>query len=137
MKSTILAGTLAIATTATCVLALAPGASAAPQACVSTGLTTGQSGAVGTIAYKSSTSSCNDLNLTYSDDANGTWDYYAGRLRNSNGTWFTCAKGYVYAADGSHSLTDSTYTLCTDVNDNVAFGVASAYDGFDTVTITH
>ncbi|WP_413755389.1 hypothetical protein [Streptomyces sp. MMBL 11-3] len=137
MKRTIPVGALAIATAATCVLALAPGASAAPQACVSTGLTTGQSGAVGTVAYKSATSTCDDLNLTYSNDASGTYDYYAGRLRTSGGTWFTCAKGYVYAADGSHSINDSTYALCTDVNDNVPFGVASLYDGFDSVTITH
>lgn len=132
-----MAGALALASAATCV-ALAPAASAAPQACVTTSLTTGANQGVGTIRYKSSTSTCGDLNLTYSNDSTSTiGDRYAGRLRNSSGVWNTCNKGYVWASDGSHSVNDSTYWLCTDVNDGTAFTVASYYDGGDSVQITH
>ncbi|MGX1267327.1 hypothetical protein [Streptomyces phaeoluteigriseus] len=137
MKRAITAGALALASAATCV-ALAPAASAAPQACVTTSLTTGANQGVGTIRYKSSTSTCGDLNLTYSNDSTTTYgDRYAGRLRNSSGVWSTCNKGYVWASDGSHSVSDSTYWLCTDVNDGTAFTVASYYDGGDSVQITH
>ncbi|MFE9094349.1 hypothetical protein [Streptomyces sp. NPDC007264] len=136
MNRTIVAGALALASAATCV-AFAPAASAAAQSCVTSSLTTGGYEGVGTIRYKSSTSSCGDLNLTYSNDTTYSYDYYAGRLRRSSGTWFTCSKGYVYAADGSHSVNDSTYWLCTDVADGTPFTVASYLDGGDSVSITH
>lgn len=137
MKRSIVAGALALASAATYV-AFAPAASAGTQACVTSSLTTGSYGGVGTVRYKSSTSSCNDLNLTYSDDAQSSiGDRYAGRLRNSSGVWNTCTKGYVWASDGSHSVNDSTYWLCTDVRDNTPFTVASYYDGGDYVQITH
>ncbi|MCT9076488.1 hypothetical protein [Streptomyces fulvoviolaceus] len=119
-------------------VALAPVASAAPQACTASSLTTGPYEGVGTIRYKSATSTCGDLNLTYSfNSTSRTYDSYAGRLRRSDGTWFTCAKRYVLAYDGSHSINDSTYWLCTDVNDNTPFTVASLNEGGDSVTITH
>ncbi|MEV7343009.1 hypothetical protein [Streptomyces sp. NPDC093544] len=138
MNRTVMAGALALVSAATCVVTLAPAASAAPQACVASSLTTGAYGGVGTIRYKSSTSTCGDLNLTYSNDSTSTLgDRYAGRLRNSSGVWSTCNKGYVWASDGSHSINDSTYWLCTSVNDGTAFTVASYYDGGDAVTITH
>ncbi|MFC3577679.1 hypothetical protein ACFOZ0_31345 [Streptomyces yaanensis] len=137
MKRAIAAGAFALVSAATC-LVLAPTASAAPNACVTSTLTTGGYEGVGTIVRKSSTSSCGDLNLTYSDDSTSPYgDYYAGRLRNSSGVWHTCSKGYVWASDGSHSVNDSTYWLCTDVNDNTPFTVASQLDGGDTVRITH
>ncbi|MFE7854221.1 hypothetical protein ACIRP3_03920 [Streptomyces sp. NPDC101209] len=137
MKRAIVAAALALASAGTYV-AFAPAASAAPQACVTSTLTTGAYEGVGTIRYKSSTSSCGDLNLTYSDDSTSTLgDRYAGRLRSSSGAWNTCNKGYVWASDGSHSVNDSTYWLCTDVRDNTPFTVASYYDGGDTVHITH
>lgn len=141
MKRAIVAGALAFASTATC-LAIAPAVSAAPQAraaaCVTSSLTTGSSGGVGTIRYKSSSSTCNDLNLTYSNDSTSPYgDFYAGRLRRSNGSWFTCSAGYVWASDGSHSVNDPTYWLCTDVLDGTPFTVASHYDGGDNVRITH
>ncbi|MET8102464.1 hypothetical protein ABZV29_39510 [Streptomyces sp. NPDC005236] len=137
MTRAIVAGAFALVSAATC-LTLAPAASAAPQACATSTLTTGGNEGVGTIRYKSATSSCGDLNLTYSDDSTSPYgDYYAGRLRNSSGVWHTCTKGYVWASDGSHSVNDSTYWLCTDVNDNTPFTVASQLDGGDSVKITH
>lgn len=136
MKRTIIAGGLALASAAAC-LAFAPAASATAQSCTTSSLTTGGYEGVGTVRYKSSTSSCGDLNLTYSNDKNYSYDYYAGRLRNSSGTWFTCSKGYVYAADGSHSVNNSAYWLCTDVADGTPFTVASSLDGGDSVSITH
>ncbi|MGW5636393.1 hypothetical protein [Streptomyces sp. NPDC003832] len=138
MNRAVLASTVALASAAACLVAFAPTASAAPQACVAQSLTTGAQGGVGTVRYKSATSTCGDLNLTYSNDSTTTYgDRYAGRLRNSSGVWNTCNKGYVWASDGSHSINDSTYWLCTDVGDNTPFTVASYYDGGDSVTITH
>jgi hypothetical protein len=137
MKRAIIAGALALASAATGV-AFAPTASATAQSCVTSGLTTGYYEEVGTIRYKSATSSCSDLNLTYTHNMqSNTFDYYAGRLRRSDGSWFTCAKGYVYAANGYHSINDSKYWLCTDVNDNTPFTVASSFNGGDLVDITH
>ncbi|MFF4114965.1 hypothetical protein [Streptomyces sp. NPDC001714] len=138
MRKAIAAGAFALVSAAGC-LVFAPAASAAPDACVTNTLTTGAYEGVGDTARKSSTSSCNDLNLTYSDDSTSTiGDYYAGRLyHTSSSSWVTCNKGYVWAHDGSHSVTDSTYALCTDVNDNTKFTVASKIDGADTVHITH
>lgn len=138
MNRAILAGVLAFASAVTTCVALAPAASAAPAACVTSSLTTGGYESVGTVAYKSSTSTCGDLNLTYTFNATSDiYDYYAGRLRRSNGTWFTCAKGYVYAEDGSHSANDSRYWLCTDVGGNTPFTVASLNGSGDSVRITH
>lgn len=138
MMRSMTAGALALAGIAAgCILA-APSASAATQGCVTDTLTTGGYQGVGTIKYKSSASSCNDLNLTYSDDKSAdNWDYYAGRYRRSDGTWVTGSKGYVYAADGYHSINDSTYWLVTDLNGGTPFTVASYYDSGDTVRITH
>lgn len=148
MKRTIVAGALALASAATYTVAIAPTVSAAPQACVSTSLTTGDRELVGGTARKSATSTCNDLNLTKSDDKSlFDYDYYAGRLQRSDGSWFTCSRGYAHpdegrgkdirVDDGNHSVNDSKYWLCTAVNDNTRFTVASWYDGGDTVTITH
>ncbi|MFD9004552.1 hypothetical protein ACFV0T_26935 [Streptomyces sp. NPDC059582] len=138
MKSAIAAGMLALVSAATC-LVLAPAASAAPAACVTSTLTTGSNEGVGTQVRKSSTSSCGDLNLTYSDDKTQYGnDGYAGRLyHTSSSSWVTCTAGYVWAFDGSHSVNDSKYWLCTDVSDNTLFTVASAANGGDTVRITH
>ncbi|MFF4244817.1 hypothetical protein ACFYY2_10120 [Streptomyces sp. NPDC001822] len=137
INRTVAAGALALVTAATGV-ALAPVASASAQACVASSLTTGGPNGVGTVRNKSASSTCGDLNLTYSyNNAAPIYDFYAGRLRRSNGTWLTCAAGYVYAEDGSHSLNDSDYWLCTDVGDNTPFTVASYNGGGDTVTITH
>ncbi|MEU7380523.1 hypothetical protein AB0A91_11055 [Streptomyces sp. NPDC042207] len=109
MKRTIVAGAVALASVAACLMAFAPTASASAQSCGAQSLTTGGYEGVGTIRYKSATSTCGDLNLTYSNDTSGSgYDYYAGRLRRSNGTCYTCSKGYVYAANGSHSVNDST-----------------------------
>ncbi|WP_326722978.1 MULTISPECIES: hypothetical protein [unclassified Streptomyces] len=139
MNRTVMAGALALVSAATCVVALAPAASAAPQACVTQSLTTGPWDSQGTVRTKSATSSCGDLNLTYSFNTTArNYDAYAGRLRRSDGTWFTCAKRYVLAYDGYHSVNDSTYWLCTDVSDNTGFSVASLYEnGGDRVEITH
>ncbi|MFD8811857.1 hypothetical protein ACFV23_10320 [Streptomyces sp. NPDC059627] len=138
MRKAIAAGVFALVSAAGC-LVLAPAASAAPDACVTVTLKTGPYEGVGGTANKSATSSCNDLNLTYSDDSTSSiGDYYAGRLyHTSTGTWVTCDKGYVWASDGSHSVNDSTYALCTVVSDNTKFTVASKIDGGDTVHITH
>ncbi|MFG2947222.1 hypothetical protein [Streptomyces adustus] len=138
MKKAIAAGAFALVTAATC-LVLAPSASAAPNACVTSTLTTGGYEGVGTQVRKSSTSSCGDLNLTYTDDKTVYgYDGYAGRLyHTSSSSWVTCDAGYVWAYDGSHSVNDSTYWLCTDVSDNTLFTVASAANGGDTVKITH
>jgi hypothetical protein len=139
MKRTFVAGALAIVSAAATCVTLAPTASAAEQgaqACVTSTLTTGYRGS-STILSKAD-SSCGDLNLVYSNDASSrNGDRYAGRLMSSSGSWFTCAKGYVPASDGSHSLNDSRYWLCTDVNSGTKFGIASYYDGRDTVRITH
>ncbi|BFP54528.1 hypothetical protein ACFYUM_28885 [Streptomyces fimicarius] len=138
MKRTFVAGALAIASAAATCVALAPTASAADvgvQACVTSTLTTGYRGS-STILSKAN-STCGDLNLTYSNDTSSRgYDRYAGRLLGSGG-WFTCAKGYVQASDGNHSVNDSRYWLCTDVNSGTRFGIASYYDGRDTVRITH
>lgn len=136
MNRSIIAGGLALASAAAC-LVLAPTASATAQACTTSSLTTGAYQGVGTVRYKSSTSTCGDLNLTYSNDSNSSYDHYAGRLRTSSGSWFTCSKGYVYAADGNHSVNNSAYWLCTDVSDGTPFTVASFIDSGDSVKITH
>ncbi|WP_020116532.1 hypothetical protein [Streptomyces canus] len=136
-RRAVVAGALVFVSAATG-LVLAPAASAAPQACTPSSLVTGEYESQGTVRYKSATSSCGDLNLTYSfNTTSRTYDYYAGRLRRSDGTWFTCAKRYVQAYDGNHSVNDSTYWLCTDVNDNTPFSVSSLLEGNDNVTITH
>jgi hypothetical protein len=138
MKRALVAGALALAGIAATCAAIAPAASAAPQACVTTTLTTGANQGVGTIRYKSATSTCNDLNLTRSDDSTSPYgDYYAGRYRTSNGVWHTGSKGYVWASDGSHSVNDSTYALVTAVADGTPFTVASQIDGGDSVSITN
>ncbi|MEU4091702.1 hypothetical protein [Streptomyces sp. NPDC026673] len=141
MNRAIVSGALALVSAATG-LALAPAASAAPQACVTSTLNTGYETQGSITAVKSSSSSCGDLNLTYSDDTTSSgYDYYAGRLRrSSDGSWFTCSRGYktdfpIY--DGNHSINDSRYWLCTDVSGGTRFGVASWLDGGDTVKITH
>ncbi|MFE7031428.1 hypothetical protein ACFU9Y_14055 [Streptomyces sp. NPDC057621] len=137
INRSLLAGALAFVCAGTGV-ALAPVASAAPAACTASGITTGEYESQGTVRNKSATSTCGDLNLTYSlNSSSRLYDYYAGRLRRSDGTWFTCAKRYVQAYDGNHSINDSTYWLCTDVNDNTPFSVSSLLEGGDSVTITH
>ncbi|WP_316776235.1 hypothetical protein [Streptomyces sasae] len=136
MRNALAVGALALVSAAGC-LVLAPAASAAPDACVTSTLTTGSYEGVGTQVRKSSTSSCNDLNLTYADDktvyAN---DGYAGRLyHTSTSSWKTCDAGYIWLTDGSYAV--DSEVLCTDVNDNTLFTVASAANGGDTVHITH
>ena len=136
MKNAIAAGALALAAAATCVV-LAPAASAAPDACVTSTLTTGGYEGVGTQVRKSSTSSCSDLNLVYTDDktvyAN---DGYAGRLyHTSSSSWITCTAGYIWLKDGSYPV--DSELLCTDVSDNTLFTVASAANGGDTVKVVH
>jgi len=141
MKNAIAAGALALVAAGSC-LVLAPAASAAPAApaaCATVTLITGPRDGIGGTSTKNAASSCSDLNLTYSDDSTSTiGDSYAGRLyHTSTGTYQTCSKGYVWANDGSHSVDDSTYWLCTNVLDNTRFTVASYYDRGDTVRITN
>lgn len=140
MKRAFAAGALAFAGIAATTVAVAPTATAAPSgadACVTSGVTTDYRSA-GTVRYKSSSSGCNDLNLTYSNDTSSLgWDRYAGLYRTSNGVWHVGSKGYVYAADGSHSINDSTYWLVTNLAGGTPFSVASYYDGGDYVQITH
>lgn len=136
MKKAIAAGALALASAATCVVAIAPTASAAPQACDTSTLSTGARGGQGTVVRKSSTSTCSDLNLTFADDKTTVgYDQYAGRLRNSSGTWFQCSAGYIGVFDGSYPV--DRYLPCTDVNDNTPFAISSWFNGGDTVRITH
>ncbi|MFJ3671086.1 hypothetical protein ACIPSE_31950 [Streptomyces sp. NPDC090106] len=136
MRKAIAAGALALVSAASC-LALAPTASAAPNACVTSSLTTGAYEGVGSTPSKSATSSCNDLNLTQALNATARlYDYYAGRLYySSSGSWRTCNAGYVYVADGSYAV--DAIVLCSDVKDNTRFTVASWYEGGDFVDITH
>ncbi|MFI6359995.1 hypothetical protein ACIBJF_47280 [Streptomyces sp. NPDC050743] len=136
MNRAILASALALASAATCVV-LAPSASAAAQSCVTTTLTTGEREGVGSTAYKSSTSSCRDLNLVYAHDKEG-WgdDNYAGRLwHSSGGYWQTCSAGYIGIFDGSYPV--DKYLPCTDVAGGTKFTIASYWAGGDTVKITH
>lgn len=139
MKRTFIAGGLALASAVATCVAIAPTAAAgeqAAQACVTSALSTGYRGSK-TILAKAD-SGCGDLNLTYSNDVTSRgYDRYAGRLMSSSSGWFTCSKGYVTAYDGSHSVNDSKYWLCTDVNSGTKFGVASYYDANDSVRITH
>ncbi|WP_329274253.1 hypothetical protein [Streptomyces sp. NBC_01451] len=136
MNRAILAGALALASAGTYV-ALAPAASAAAQACVTSHLTTATYEGTGTIVTKSSTSTCSDLNLTYAYNANSrNYDYYAGRLyHSSGGYWQTCDAGYIKVTDGSYAV--DKILPCTSVGDGVKFTVASLLEGGDTVWITH
>ncbi|MDV9170114.1 hypothetical protein R6V09_08165 [Streptomyces sp. W16] len=136
MKNAIAAGALALVAAGSC-LVLAPAASAAPDACVTSTLTTGSREGVGTQVRKSSTSSCSDLNLVYTDDktvyAN---DGYAGRLyHTSTSSWKTCDAGYIWLFDGTYPV--NSELLCTSVSDNTLFTVASAANGGDTVKVVH
>ncbi|MGW3102355.1 hypothetical protein [Streptomyces sp. NPDC001100] len=136
MKNAIAAGALALVAAGGC-LVLAPAASAAPDACVTSTLTTGSYEGVGTQVRKSSTSSCSDLNLVYTDDktvyAN---DGYAGRLyHTSSSSWITCNAGYIWLKDGTYPV--DSELLCTNVSDNTLFTVASAANGGDTVKVVH
>jgi hypothetical protein len=137
MNRAILAGALALASAATCV-ALAPSATAAADACVTTTLTTSAYEAHGgSTPNKSSTSSCSDLNLVYAKDAAGDgYDAYAGRLyHSSGGYWKTCDAGYIGVLDGTYAV--DKYLPCTSVADGTEFTIASKYDSGDTVKITH
>lgn len=137
MRRTLIAGALAMVSATTALVAMAPAASAAPQACVTSKLTTGPSGGVGTKVRKSATSTCHDLNLTRADDttvyAN---DGYAGRLyHTSSSSWVTCDAGFIWVTDGTYPV--DKYVLCTDVSDNTQFTVVSAANSGDSVSITH
>uniref|UniRef100_A0AAU3ICQ5 Uncharacterized protein n=1 Tax=Streptomyces sp. NBC_01393 TaxID=2903851 RepID=A0AAU3ICQ5_9ACTN len=135
MNRAITASALALAFAAPGVV-LAPAASAAAQSCVTSTITTGAKDGVGSTANKSSTSSCNDLNLVYADDKTAdSKDWYAGRLYSDTSSWKTCSAGYIGVVDGSYAV--NTYVLCTSVNDGTKFTVASSYDSGDTVKITH
>lgn len=115
--------------------AMAPAASAAAQACVTSTISTGYR-TYGSTAVKSSTSSCNDLNLTYANATRSEgWDYYRGMYRNSAGTWFYGAVGWYALADGTYAVDDAV--LATDVLGGTTFSVESWYNGGDTVKITH
>ncbi|MFD8974753.1 MULTISPECIES: hypothetical protein [Streptomyces] len=134
---TLTSGALALAGLAATCVALAPTASAAAQGCAVSVIETGVYEGLGTIATKAS-SSCSDLNLTYSLNNNSRlYDYYGGRYKKSNGTWVTGSKGYVYAKDGDHDVNDSNFTLITDLSPGTQFTVASYHDGADYVRITH
>ncbi|MEK9518737.1 hypothetical protein EAO70_31715 [Streptomyces sp. adm13(2018)] len=134
--NTMTAGALALAGVAATCVALAPAATASAQACVVSSITTGGYEAQGTIRTKAS-SSCGDLNLTYSyNSTSRTYDHYAGRYKKSSG-WVTGSKRYVQAYDGSHSVSDSTYWLVTDIAAGTQFSVSSLLDGGDSVQITH
>ncbi|MEV6506218.1 hypothetical protein [Streptomyces sp. NPDC051642] len=136
MKNAIAAGALALAAAATCVV-LAPAASAAPAACATNTLSTGNYEGVGTQVRKSATSSCSDLNLVYVDDKTVYgYDGYAGRLyHTSTSSWKTCDAGYIWLYDGSYAV--NSELLCTNVSDNTLFTVASAANGGDTVKVVH
>ncbi|GAB7105406.1 hypothetical protein JCM4814A_37200 [Streptomyces phaeofaciens JCM 4814] len=116
-------------------VALAPAASAAPQACVTTTITTGYR-TYSETASKSSTSTCSDLNLTYANDTSAVgYDCYRGMYRNSAGTWFRGTSGWHCLDDGAYAV--DTVLLLTDLNDGTTFGVESYYDAPDYVNITH
>lgn len=121
-------------------VALGPTAASEPQvqACDSVVITTGPYEGVGTTARKSSTSSCNDLNLVYADNASvgRYWEGYAGRYyRSSTGIWHTGTAGYLFIPDGVYPV--DKYVLVSDLRDGTLFTVASWIDGGDTVFITH
>ncbi|MFF0557928.1 hypothetical protein ACH4ZU_34175 [Streptomyces sp. NPDC020472] len=111
-------------------------ATAAPegtQACATKSLTTGYQKA-GTTVSKSSSSSCNDLNLTYSNDSTSTYgDSYRGFYKTSSG-WKGGSRGYIWASDGSHS---PWIVLLSDVAGGTTMGVGSEIDGGDSVTVAH
>src|SRR5262249_29692623 len=64
----------------------------------------------GTIFTKPSATSCHDLNLSFVSAT----DSYAGWLERSNGTWFSCAAGFVHINAG-HQSTTNPPVLCTNV----------------------
>ncbi|MEU3459995.1 hypothetical protein ABZ721_08555 [Streptomyces sp. NPDC006733] len=134
MRKSIVATGLAIAGLAGgTVFAIAPTASASGQACVTKSLSTGYR-AHGSTVNKSGSSSCSDLNLTYSNDSTSTiGDSYAGFYLKS-GSWVRGSRGYIWANDGSHS---PWIVLLSDVNSGTAMGVGSYYDGGDSVTVAH
>ncbi|MFE5509698.1 hypothetical protein ACFQ9J_03650 [Streptomyces sp. NPDC056529] len=121
---------------------MVPTATAAPAeragsvgalACATKTLTTGYQ-KVGTTVNKSGSSSCNDLNLTWSNDAQSSYgDSYRGFYKASSG-WKAGSRGYVWAGDGSHS---PWKVLLSDVAAGTPMGVGSYYDGGDSVTVAH
>jgi hypothetical protein len=128
-----LAALAAAGITASTLIALAPTASAAPQACARNTITTGAQGP-GTVVNKSSSSTCNDLNITSTDDktqyAN---DGYAGYYKSSSG-WQQGSRGYIWLTDGTHS---PWVVVLSDVRDGTPMSVGSAANGGDTVGIAH
>lgn len=120
-------------------VALGPSAAAdvGIQACERTTIYTGPPEGVGTEAIKSSTSTCNDLNLVYAQDTSGgSYDYYAGRYyKSSTRQWITGSAGFIFAPDGSYELDQKV--LVTDLRDGTKFTVASWFDGPDYVIIAH
>ncbi|MFD4635089.1 hypothetical protein ACFVYR_36650 [Streptomyces sp. NPDC058284] len=106
---------------------------AGPQACATKTLTTGYH-QQGTTVNKSGSSSCNDLNLTYSNDSTSTvGDGYRGFYKTSSG-WKGGSRGYIFAYDVNHS---PWIVLLSDVSAGTPMGVGSEYDGGDTVKVAH
>jgi hypothetical protein len=124
----------ASAVVATSLVVLAPAAQAAPQSCATAEIRTGYRGP-GTVVYKSSSSTCNDLNLTASyENSAATSDLYAGFYRNSSGTWIRGSRGYIRAYDGQHS---PWIVLLSDVNDGVPMSVGSYNTSNDIADVAH
>ena len=84
----------------------------------------------------SSTSTCNDVNLSTAwDSAGDGFDWYAG-FYDSNG-WKIGAKGYVFGKDFATTDSSKWIVLLTAVRNGARVGVGSYYDGGDIVTIAH
>jgi hypothetical protein len=100
-------------------------------ACKTNTVTTGYR-APGTVVNKFN-GTCNDLNVTNTDDKTSiAWDEYAGMYR-SGSTWITGTRGYIGMDDGAHN----DVVLLSDVSDGTPMSVASWWEGGDTVKIKH
>lgn len=112
--------------------------SSASAACVKTNLTTGYRG-VGSTVNISSSSSCNDLNLTRSDDKSSwNWDSYAGfYYKSSTGQWIRGSRGYLTTGDFNASSSSDWLVLLSDIDNGTKVGVGSENNGGDSVTVAH
>jgi hypothetical protein len=133
MKRALAAGIGICAIAAVGLVGTAGGASAA---CVKTNLTTGKNGP-GTTVNVSSSSSCNDLNLTKAYDHAGYEGYAGYYYKSSTGTWVRGSSGYHYTNNFSASSSSGWIVLLTDIGNGTKVGVASLWDAGDPVTVAH
>ncbi|WP_306337949.1 hypothetical protein [Streptomyces sp. KL118A] len=132
-RSAVITGMALVLGGAVVVPSASAAAPAGPQACATKTLTTGYH-KQGTTVNKSGSSSCNDLNLTYSNDSTSTvGDSYRGFYKTSSG-WKGGSRGYIFAYDVNHS---PWIVLLSDVSAGTPMGVGSWYDGGDTVKVAH